>query len=242
MTTLRSVSRRGLHDRVVREIGLQIARGHYQPGQALPDEETLVQQLDVSRTVIREATKVLSAKGVVESRPRRGTIVLPLEHWNMLDPDVLSWQEASRPRIEFFRCLTEVRRVVEPSAASFAAERATDTQLRAIQDALSGMKAAVDDIHAYRAADLSFHVAVLAACRNPFLQPVAHAIGAVLMSSLTLTNRKPEMNRISLPFHEHIFEAIRAGDSEAARRAMLTHLDDTSSRLEGAVGQAEEKP
>ena len=237
-TNFRSVSRRGLYDHVVREIGIQIAGGNYEPGQTLPDEETLVQQLDVSRTVIREATKSLSAKGLVESRPRRGTVVRSFEDWNMLDPDVLSWQEASQPGAEFLFNLTEVRGVVEPSAASFAAERATESQVKAIEDALAGMKDALDDAQAFMAADLRFHVAILSACRNPFLQPVGHAIGAALMSSLVVTNRNPERNRISLPFHERIFEEICARDAEAARRAMQAHMDHTWSRIDAAVGKA----
>jgi len=234
---LRSLSQRNLHDQVVRSIGLKITRGDYEPGQSLPDEETLVQQLDVSRTVIREAAKTLAAKGLVESRPRRGTTVRPFEDWNMLDPDVLSWHEVSQPGIQFFRSLTEVRRVVEPSAASFAAERASDSQVGAIEDALAHMKATLGDVEAYMTADLRFHVAILTACRNPFLLPVSHAIGAVMMSSLMVTNRRPEMNRTSLPFHERIFEAIAARDAEASRRAMLIHLDDTLLRIERAFGK-----
>ncbi len=237
-----SSARRGLHGHVVHEIGLRIARGDFGPGQALPDEDTLAQQLDVSRTVIREATKVLSAKGIVETRPRRGTTIRPFGSWNMLDPDVLSWQEASRPGLQFFRYLTEVRRIVEPPAAALAAERATDTDIRSIENALAGMEAGLDDAQAFMQADLDFHATILAASRNPFLQPVAHAISAVMMSSLMVTNRDPAMNRASLPLHGPILEAIRTGDADAAHSAMQIHLDDTWSRIEDATREADESP
>lgn len=235
LVSRRSSQPRGLHAQIVRQIGLWITQGQYKPGQTLPDEEKLAKQLDVSRTVIREAIKVLSAKGLVESRPRRGTTVLPFEDWSMLDPDVLAWQESSLPRFEFFRNLTEVRRVVEPAAAAYAAQRAEKNQLENIANALACMKAALDDVDAYRKADLSFHVSILQACRNPFLQPVAHAIGATLMPSLVVTNPDPKRNRRSIPFHVRIFEAIQARDHEAARRAMQVHLDDTWSRIEHAA-------
>jgi DNA-binding FadR family transcriptional regulator len=219
----------------VDEIGLRITRGDFEPGQVLPDEDKLAAELDVSRTVIREATKVLLAKGMVETRPRRGTSVRPFEAWNMLDPDVLAWQEASRPGPQFFRNLTEVRRIVEPAAAALAAERATATEMRAVEAAYVAMKDGVDETQAFRAADLKFHAAILVASRNPFLQPVANAIGAVLMSSLMVTNRNPATNRNSLPFHARVLEAIRSRNPEAARRAMQSHLDDTWLRIEGEI-------
>src|ERR1041384_698122 len=92
MTKVRTYPRRGLHGAVVHDIGVRIVRGDLQPGDPLPTEEELGSQLAVSRTVLREAVKVLAAKRLVDSRPKTGTRVLDRSDWNLLDPDVLAWQ------------------------------------------------------------------------------------------------------------------------------------------------------
>src|ERR671936_3107405 len=89
--------RRGLHGAIVHDIGVRIMRGELQPGDLLPTEEELRGELAVSRTVLREAIKVLAAKGLVESRPKTGTRVRPRQSWNLLDPDVLAWQQEGTP-------------------------------------------------------------------------------------------------------------------------------------------------
>src|SRR5262245_47714049 len=106
----------GLHGQLVHAIGRQIATGAIQPGDVLP----MPAGLTASRTVLREAIKVLAAKGLVESRPRTGTRVRPRRTWNLLDPDVLAWQQEGTPSPLFLRSLTEVRQIVEPSAAALA--------------------------------------------------------------------------------------------------------------------------
>src|SRR5438128_7743542 len=112
---------RSLHDRVVHAIGRKILGGELPPGALLPAEP----ELGASRTVLREAIKVLAAKGLVEARPKIGTRVRPRDAWNLLDPDVLSWQREGTAPVAFLRKLTEVRRIVEPAAAELAGERAT---------------------------------------------------------------------------------------------------------------------
>src|SRR6187399_3464470 len=123
MIKRRTYPRRGLHGAVVHEIGVRIVDGQLQPGETLPDNGFLGEP-DVSRTVVREAIKVLAAKGLVESRPKTGTRVRAPESWNLLDPDVLAWQQEGTPQPVFLRKLTEVRLIVEPAAAELAAQRA----------------------------------------------------------------------------------------------------------------------
>jgi len=163
---------RNLHAQVVHELGRRIVGGACVPGQALPNEEDLCRELGVSRTAIREAVKVLAAKGLVESRPRIGTRVRPTLAWNLLDPDVLAWRCATLPDPHFVQQLTEMREIIEPASAALAARNRTQAQLRRIEDAYAAMAASptIDD---WVGADLEFHSAILDAtttrccCRSP---------------------------------------------------------------------------
>src|SRR5437867_4809520 len=121
-----------LHGRIVHAIGRRILGGDLQPGDLLPAEP----ELGASRTVVREAIKVLAAKGLVESRPKTGTRVRPRESWNLLDPDVLAWLQDGAVSEDLLRKLTEVRRIIEPAAAELAAARADGRDLAALEQAL----------------------------------------------------------------------------------------------------------
>jgi len=226
---------RSLHGQVVREIGVQIVQGRFKPGEALPDEGTLLARFDVSRTVVRESLKVLAAKGLVESRPKIGTLVrLPI-FWNRLDPDMLGWQETSESQGAFLRSLTEVRKIVEPPATSLAAVRATARELETIVEAYQGMAVHIANIEAFMDADIRFHAAILEASHNEFLQPVTNAIRAAMLSSLRITNRDATLNKHSVSLHRAVLEALKAKDPVRAERAMRRHLDDTWSRLKIAL-------
>lgn len=123
--------KRSLFGQVLEGLGSRIVRGELQPGQTLPETE-LCRDLGASRTVVREVLKTLSAKGLVDTRTRTGTRVLEATHWNLLDLDVLGWRYAAMPRMQFFRELFELRRMIEPNAAALAAERATAPDIKAI--------------------------------------------------------------------------------------------------------------
>src|SRR5712691_2438408 len=140
--------RRGLHGEIVHRIGVQIVRGELKPGDVLPADE-LSAELGLSRTVLREAVKVLAAKGLVEARPKTGTRVRPRAAWNLLDPDVLAWRSEASPDGDFFRNIVELRRIVEPEAARLAAERATAAEVAGIKAVFCEMEAVVDDPDAY---------------------------------------------------------------------------------------------
>ncbi|MCS0494443.1 FadR family transcriptional regulator [Ancylobacter sp. MQZ15Z-1] len=226
--------KRNLREQVVDEIGGDIVSGRLKPGDFLPSEEVLLGRYNVSRTVLREALNVLAGKGILDARPKRGTIVRPRNEWSQLDPVVLGWQRAQRgtPASDDGRdALMEVRRIVEPGAAALAARRGTEEDFAAIEEAYAAMEKAGDSPEDFMAADLAFHTACLYASKNDFLAPIAHAIRSEMMASLRITNRDPETNRtISLPLHKAILDAIVARDPEAAATAMRRHLDDTERR------------
>ena len=137
--------RRGLHGEVVHTIGLQIVSGQLQPGDPLPPEDELTSDLAVSRTVLREAVRVLAAKGLVLARPKIGTRVRERSDWNILDPDVLSWRAEAAHDQKLYEETTEIRLAIEPLAARLAATRATDEEVAAITEAFAAMEAGVDD-------------------------------------------------------------------------------------------------
>ena len=126
-----------LHDAVTRALALQVMRAEYASEQVdFPNEATLCQQLGVSRSILREAVKVVADKGLVEVRPRSGMRSKPRSTWNLLDPDILAWQATMLPDVRFLRDLCEVRLAIEPTAAGFAAVRATAEELSAIRTCL----------------------------------------------------------------------------------------------------------
>jgi DNA-binding FadR family transcriptional regulator len=224
--------KRNLREQLVEQLGGDIVQGRLLPGEPLPNEEKLLSRYDVSRTVLREALNVLSAKGLLDARPRRGTIVRPRSDWSQLDPAVLGWRDdKAEPVGDNLDHLMELRRIIEPSAAELAARRGSAEDHAAITKAYEAMVAAGNDVPAFVAADVQFHIACLRAARNEFLLPVAHAIRASLVSSMRITNRDSEQNRmVTLPLHKAIHDAILAHDTALAREAMQAHLDDTERR------------
>jgi GntR family transcriptional regulator, galactonate operon transcriptional repressor len=229
--------KRNLREQLVEMLGGEIVRGRLKPGGLLPAEDVLLARYGVSRTVLREAINVLSGKGLLDARPKRGTIVRPRSEWNQLDPMILTWlgSDATEPGSKSLKRnldhLMELRRIIEPSAAGLAAERGTAEDLAHLSAAYDAMERAGDDVHAFMDADVAFHIACLEATHNEFLLPIAHAIRTELLTSMRLTMGDADRNRrVSLPLHRSIRDAIVARDPTAASLAMQRHLDDSERR------------
>jgi len=169
---------RRLRGAVAHYLGTAIVSGAIQPGERLTGEVDNSAALNVSRSAYREAVQVLTAKGLVESRTKAGTRVLPRSRWNLLDPDVLAWAFSGEPDIGYVRDLFELRAIVEPAAARLAAERRDKDDVRAMRDALSRMRRHTLATEPGRAADRDFHDAVLRASRNAVLITLSASIGA----------------------------------------------------------------
>jgi DNA-binding FadR family transcriptional regulator len=225
---------RNLHGQVVNELGRRIVSGTYPAEALLPNEELLCRELEVSRTALREAVKVLAAKGLLESRPRIGTRVRNRELWNLLDPDILAWRCATGADAEFLRHLTELREIIEPAAASLAAASRSPEQLVAIRKALKTMEASAT-IGEWVEADLAFHTAILKATNNPLLMPLAAIIGSALESLLDITARNAGDFKNALPEHQKVFAAIEEGDSQDALHRMAGMLSDTRALMKRSV-------
>lgn len=228
---------RNLADQVAQRIGEMILAGDYSPGVHLPDEAALSGQFSVSRTVVREAVKMLVSKGMLEVRPRTGTRVLEPPNWQLLDRDVLHWHRSIAIDPQRLSQLMELRQSVEPDAAMYAAQRCNDADREAIGAALTAMETLVDRNNEYVIADARFHTAILRAAHNQYLDALESAIFVGLLLSIRITNPDAGQNARSVPLHRDIAEAIFAGKPAEAYQAMKTHLADSAHRLEAGLKQ-----
>jgi DNA-binding FadR family transcriptional regulator len=207
---------------VVHHLGLAIVRGDFAPGSTLARGDELAASIGVSRTVLREAMKVLADKGLVESRPRAGTRVRDHREWNLVDPDVLAWRREAGPDLEFLRHLSEVRLVIETTAARLAATRATAADLARIRLDVDTMSDVVDDLERYRLVDLELHASILRAAHNPVLAQLGATLSGGIAASGEVTRHRPGGHAYSLPLHVRIVECIEERDPAGAEAAMAT--------------------
>lgn len=226
----RAVLLRNLHEHVTQKLGRSIVGGELHPGDVLPREELLAEQMEVSRTALREALKVLSAKGLVESRPKVGTRVRDSRFWHQLDADVLAWRCASMPTDDFVEKLTEMREIVEPAAAAAAAKRCSAAQLERLDAACNAM-AAARSLEEWTEADLAFHEAVLEATNNELMVSLFSVVESSLDTFLVLSARTAKSFSYSLPLHQKVLEAIRRRQPQAAHRAMQKIITDSRENL-----------
>lgn len=223
--------RKSMHAQIVQELGMHIVSGHFKQEEKLPSEANLCEQYQVSRPVLREATRVLSAKGLVYSKPRVGTVVRPRVEWHLLDPDVLFWLMQSTPHSEFFNTLAGVRRILEPEIAAMAAATATEDDIARIENAYRRMEAASSPKELLQP-DLDFHRAIAEATHNDLLAYMCNMLSLPLRESINVTNLRPNTQQLSLPRHKAILTAIKNRDALGARHASLVQLDDTRVALD----------
>jgi GntR family transcriptional regulator, galactonate operon transcriptional repressor len=222
-------SGRGIHGQTVEYVGRRILVGELKEGETI-DVVALEAELDVSRTVVREAIRVLTAKGLVGARQKRGTFVRPRSEWNLLDRDILRWQFEGRTDRGFFEHLQEVRGIVEPAGARLAAQRRTPEDIAALEAALADM-ARANDAAAATQADLAFHRALLTASHNELLLRMEAIIEAGLMVRDRLVHSASEVPD-AVPSHREVFEAVRRGSPAKAERAMRALLERAVADLE----------
>ncbi len=226
---------RRLNGAIAQKLGSAIVSGQYAPGERLEAEVVISEMLNVSRSAYREAVQALAAKGLVESRTKAGTRVLPRSRWNLLDPDVLAWAFTGEPDIDFIRDLFELRAIVEPAAAKLAAQRRDRDDLKAMKTALTAMRQHSLATEAGRAADRGFHNAILQATRNEALVTLTASIEAAVNWTTQFKQRARALPRNPVPDHIRVYDAIAAGDADAASAAMQTLIDlaleDTRSSM-----------
>jgi DNA-binding FadR family transcriptional regulator len=212
----------------VETLAARILSNEYAEGEVL-DLPALQQELDVSLTALREALKVLTAKGLIDARQKRGTFVRPRAAWNLLDTDVMRWQTADPANTDLFDQLTEVRAVVEPAAARLAAERATEEDVVALTSALDRM-AGAGNLSEMIVADLDFHRLLLTMTGNAFLSQIERVIAVGLAERDRIVHATAPGDD-PVPTHRAVLDAITAKDADAAEAAMRALVAKSSEDL-----------
>jgi DNA-binding FadR family transcriptional regulator len=213
-------------------LGRAIVTGHYENSQ-FPTEAELAKQHGVSRSVTREAVKMLTAKGLLTARPRKGTTVQPGSCWNLFDPDVLRWLLERKFSLELLRHFSELRIAIEPAAAGLAARAADAAGIGAIAAGYERMVAAEAADDDPLEADIAFHIAILHASANPFYMQFRDVVTTALRTSIRFTNRF-KGRTASLPQHHAVLRAIEMRDAEAAKTAMTALIADVVALIDDA--------
>jgi DNA-binding FadR family transcriptional regulator len=215
---LREALGRNLTYGLLESLGRKIVTGSYDR-RPFPTEAQLAEEYGVSRSVTREAVKMLTAKGLLSARPRQGTVVLPRASWNLFDADVLDWLLERKFSIDLLLQFTNLRAAIEPAAAELAAAHADAAAIALIAAGIKRMRDAAHGDDDALQSDIQFHVAVLQASCNPFFAQFKDVVSTALRTSIRFTN-KIAGHTADLPAHEAVFNAIVAHDAQRARRAM----------------------
>ncbi|MBZ0228036.1 MAG: FadR family transcriptional regulator [Bauldia sp.] len=215
-------------------LGRRIVSARHKPGETLPTEPRIQEEFGVSRTAVREAIRLLSAKGLTVSRPKTGTRVRPMAEWNMLDPDVLRWHVDQKPSDEFIHALFEMREIIEPAAAARAAERATAEEIVTMGQAMDGIQNEERGSPAQIKADVAFHMALLEASKNPMLR----SVGALIESALEITfsfGWRTVMAEDAILQHRAVYDAVRLRQPDDAFIAMRKLLRNSKGNVFDAI-------
>ena len=232
---MKSAPRQNLTHQLTHDLGIAIVKGVYPVGQGLPSEADLCVEYDVSRSSTREAVKMLSAKGLISSRPKQGIRVLQESHWNMFDTDVLSWILSSKPSLGLLKEFTQIRVAIEPQAAALASVNATCEQLENIENALTRMVEADQGLDDPLEADIAFHTSILVASGNRFFVQLTDFISTALRVSIRYTNKIKGVPGADVQKHADILNTIKSRNPEKARKAVAEILDEALELIESKL-------
>ncbi len=225
-----STSNRSLHVQVARSIARSILSGELAQGSIVPNEMALCDQFGVSRTALREAMKLLTSKGLLESRPKIGTRVVNKAYWNFLDPQLIEWMDGLSDPEDFCLKFLGLRRAVEPEACALAAINATASQRIELSEIFQEMVRVSKNFNQeeWTEVDLSFHRLIFNSTNNDFYLPFGNILTTMFKTFIIHSSREGD---VCLNEHRMIYEAIMAGNSELARAVSLDHLQKGKHRL-----------
>ncbi|MBN8431291.1 FadR family transcriptional regulator [Microbulbifer salipaludis] len=228
---------RNLTHQLAHDLGNAILQGKF-ASDAFPSEAELSERFGVSRSATREAVKMLTAKGILSSRPRQGIRIMPESHWNLFDTDVLDWILRSKPGLDVLRDFVQMRAAIEPEAAALAALRSDSGGIAEIEAALERMQAAElgqDDV---LDSDIAFHGAILKASGNRFFIQLQPFSATALRVSIRHTNRFKGVNAADTASHARVLSAIKRGKDQQARKLMRGLIDEALQLIEGEMHAA----
>ncbi len=230
---------RSLTQSIVQDLGQAIVCGTYSSEKPFPIEADLCTQFGVSRSVLREAVKMLTSKGLLSARPRQGTWVEPESNWNLLDPSVMHWLLDRKFSIDLLLEFTQVRLAIEPQAAEFAALSHDEDAMDQIDAAIDRMDAAAKGDDDPLLSDIAFHVAVLEASGNRFFMQLEDLIDTALRISIRFTNQSKGVVLADVDAHRDVATAIRNGNAELASSAMKAMLSEALELMTAAKQERE---
>ncbi|MFA0677419.1 FadR/GntR family transcriptional regulator, partial [Vibrio sp. 10N.222.51.A6] len=220
------------HVQVAREIARGILSGELPQGSIIPGEMALCEQFGISRTALREAVKLLTSKGLLESRPKIGTRVVDRAYWNFLDPQLIEWMDGLTDVDQFCSQFLGLRRAIEPEACALAAKFATAEQRIELSEIFQKMvevdEAEVFDQERWTDIDTRFHSLIFNATGNDFYLPFGNILTTMFVNFIVHSS---EEGSTCINEHRRIYEAIMAGDSDKARVVSAAHLQDANHRL-----------
>jgi DNA-binding FadR family transcriptional regulator len=223
------------HTTIARTLGVVIVTGERKPDTILPSEVELAEIYGVSRSVVREAIRILAAKGLVESRQKAGTRIRPRSDWLLLDPVLLAWMFEGSPPLGFVRDLFELRMIVEPAAAELAAQHRTARHLSLMGHALERMAQFGLNTSEGQQADHQFHATILASSGNELLVSLSATISAAVRWTTYFKYRSKKHFKDPMPQHRALYEAIANGDVVAAREATVALVQQAQVDTEYAL-------
>lgn len=229
-----------LSHRMTQELGKSIVCGEFGVNDSLPTEAELCDRFGVSRTAVREAVKMLSAKGLISSKPRQGIRVLPQEDWNIFDSDLLSWSLEGNPSMRVLREFLQMRVAIEPEAAALGARYARPERVAAVKEALDRMRNAPEGSEEALQADIDFHIGILYTSENRFYIRMRDFIRTALSVSIRHTNVIKGNPDAVLEDHAKVYDAIANKDHVAARSAMLFLMEEALGFIEQELVKAGE--
>lgn len=202
----------------------RVVSGEYPAGALLPPEPVLCQSFDVSRSVIREALKVLEQKGLVSVRQGQGTVVADAGEWNLLDPVVLAATMRHDEWREVIDDLITVRAVLEAEMAGRATTLVTDQGVEQLRDLVAELEQSLGDRPRYLELDTRFHDELMRISGNRLGRAVVRSIHDQARSIAGYNDAQPEDLRLAHRGHTSILEHLIAGDPDKAAEAMHEHV------------------
>ena len=224
--------------RIVEDLGIAIVTDRYSESNPFPVEADLCKQYGVSRSILREAVKMLTAKGLLSARPRQGTWVQPEDAWNLLDPDVLRWLLERKLSFSLLIEFTQMRLAVEPLAAGLAALVAEPADKAAVMAAIDRMAAAERGEDDPLNSDIAFHLGVMHASGNRFYSQLSELIVTALRFSIRTTTYFKGVKLAGIADHKKVADAIMAGDAHAAETGMRYLIQEALDLIRSAQANA----
>ena len=223
-------SKRSLHVQVAREVARKILSGELAQNEIIPSEMNLCEQFSISRTALREAIKLLTSKGLLESKPKVGTRVKTRDNWNFLDSQLLDWVTDLADNEAIYYEFLALRNAIEPEASALAAENATTEQRILLSATFQEMDeiAANRDMVGWTDADMEFHRLIFLSTGNSFYLPFANVLCTMFKSFIGHSSQE---GGTCIEEHRAIYTAIMAGNADKARQANHDLLNNEKHRL-----------